>query len=148
MESLFFVMIYFCAIIKCFCICQQQLTAGCKQSFVACFSCFQKQLTLLLTRKECDIFPADHVTIGERIFKLSCTSAALRGTQISAASHMQWFLDWWSDDLAILLMFCTKLRKQNCDLMFIFSHINNHQLHRNYQVLKEEWKTEIIFCIS
>lgn len=88
MEGLFFVMIYVCAsIIKCFCICQQQLTVDCKQSFVTCFSCFQKQLHLLLTKKECDIFPADHVTVCERIFKLSYASAGAREADFCSVTH-------------------------------------------------------------
>lgn len=59
-------------------------------------------------------------------------------------SHIPWFLERYSGDLEKPDV-CTKLRKQDSDLMLLFSHTDHQQHHWNYQTVpsNEVWKTEI-----
>lgn len=53
---------------------------------------------------------------------------------------------WWTREAVHV---CTKLRKQDYDLMLLFSHTNHQQHHWNYQIMpsNEVWKTEIEFTL-
>lgn len=94
-----------------------------------------KQLTLSVTRRESNIFPDDHVQIGEIIFELSHACIGVREITQTYCSVtyivISGVIQRWSRDAVHV---CTKLRKKGCDLLLLLSHKNHHQLYWNHQV--------------
>lgn len=82
-------------------------------------SIFKKTLTILLLGKECNLFSTDHVEVGKTIPNLARACMYVRETTqtFTRVTYpvISGMIPWWSRDAVHV---CTKMRKQDYDLMF------------------------------